>query len=259
MTVTHLTATQILTNLPDGLRQELIKTYNSILKNYREHRWEPSELNGGKFCEIVYTILQGYVDGNFPTMPKKPSNMVNSCRGLEQAAASFPRSVRIQIPRMLIALYEIRNNRGVGHVGGDVDPNHMDATAIVYMSKWILAELVRIFHGIDTQSATEAIELLVERILPAIWLVDGKYRVLDTTLTMKQKTLLILYQHSKPIAESDLVNWVEHSNTSVFRRDVLKKAHNEKLIEYDHRKQTVQISPKGIQEVNKILHSIEII
>ena len=81
-------------------------------------------------CEVVYTILRGHIDGAFPARAKKPANMVDACRSLE-TETGFPRTIRIQIPRMVIALYEIRNNRGVGHVGGDVDPNHMDATAVV--------------------------------------------------------------------------------------------------------------------------------
>jgi len=48
---------------------------------------------------------------------------------------------------MLIAQYEIRNNRGVGHVGGDVDQNHMDAKIVVEMAKWTIAELIRLFHS----------------------------------------------------------------------------------------------------------------
>lgn len=75
-----------------------------------------------------------------PSRPQKLRNMVNACRGLETADDSvFPRSVRIQIPRMLIALNEIRNNRGAGHVGGDVNPNEMDSRVVLEMSKWIMA------------------------------------------------------------------------------------------------------------------------
>jgi hypothetical protein len=138
----------MLAGVPATLRDELLKALNEVLRNYRERRWEPSELNGGKLCEIVYTILRGHVDGKFPSKASKPANMVDACKGLEQAdSKKFPRSIRIQIPRMLIALYEIRNNRGVGHVGGDVDPNLVDATAVVAMSKWTVAELIRVFHA----------------------------------------------------------------------------------------------------------------
>jgi hypothetical protein len=82
------------------------------------------------------------VDGSYPKRAKKPDNVVDACRALEQAPADVPRSIRIQFPRMLIALYEIRNNRGVGHTGGDVDPNQMDAVTVVAMTNWVMAEFV---------------------------------------------------------------------------------------------------------------------
>src|SRR5262249_41243927 len=104
----------------DGLRTPLLAAFNEIMRNFRERRWEPSELNGGKLCEVVYSILRGHVDGKMPATPSKPKNMNDACRAIESdpKATAFPRAVRIQIPRMLVSLYEIRNNRGVGHVGG---------------------------------------------------------------------------------------------------------------------------------------------
>src|SRR3954471_16914666 len=102
---------KVLGNLPEVLRAELVSALNSINSNYRERRWEPSELNGGKLCEIVFTILRGHVNDVFEPTPSKPKNFVDGCREFEKANASqFSRSIRIQIPRMMIALYEIRNN-----------------------------------------------------------------------------------------------------------------------------------------------------
>src|SRR5690606_40202019 len=155
-------AQALFSSISPGLRDELLKAYQEILNNYIEHRWEPSELNGGKLCEIVYSILKGYVDGAYPAHASKPENMVDACKGLEKSPSSFPRSIRIQIPRVLIALYEIRNNRGVGHVGGDVNPNHMDATLVLSSSKWIMSELVRVFHDVSTEVASHAIDSIVD-------------------------------------------------------------------------------------------------
>ncbi len=242
--------TYVLKQLPSTLRKELFNAYNEIVRNYKENRWEPSELNGGKLCEIIYTIIRGHVNGNIPSKASKPPNMVDACRKMEQASG-FPRSIRIQIPRMIIALYEIRNNRGVGHTGGDVNPNNMDATAVLYMSKWLMAELIRIFHSIDLSAASMEVNKIVERIIPFLWEFNGKIRVLDTNLNMKQKTLAILYKHSEPVPERDLVKWLEHSNASVYRRDVLKKLHKDKLIEYDKIVRTAMISPKGIAFTEK--------
>lgn len=87
----------LLAGLPGTLRAELLAAYAEILRNFRERRWEPAELNGGKLCEVVYTILKGHVDGKFPLNSRKPANMVDACRALEQAT-NHSRSIRIQIP-----------------------------------------------------------------------------------------------------------------------------------------------------------------
>jgi hypothetical protein len=239
--------------LPAGLRDELVGAFGQIVRNFRERRWEPAELNGGKLCEVVYSILKGYADGSYPARAKKPRNMVVACQSLESEAAAAPRSIRIQIPRMLVALYEIRNNRNVGHIGGDVDPNHMDAVYVLQMAKWIMAELVRVLHDVDTEKATVMVESLVERETPLIWDVSGKKRVLSTALSMRDKTLLLLHATDGQVPESALVSWLEHSNASVYRRDILRKLHRARLIEYDASARTAEISPIGIADVEERL------
>jgi hypothetical protein len=231
--------------LPSDLRDELVAAFRSIETNFREERWEPSELNGGKLCEVAYTIVSGYLAGAYPPSAHKPSNMVDACRALEKAHATAPRSFRIQIPRMITALYEIRNNRGVGHIGGDVNPNLMDAVCVLQLSKWIVAELIRVLHQISTQAAQAAVDALSQREIPLVWSVNGKHRVLDNSLSMREKTLLLLYRTPKGMSETDLLRSLEHSNPSVYRRDVLRKAHDDRLLEYDDTTRTAQISPLG--------------
>jgi hypothetical protein len=245
--------TTALSGIPDALRKELLDAFGQIVRNYRERRWEPSELNGGKLCEVVNTILRGHVDGKMPSKASKPSNMVDACKALEKADASFPRSVRIQIPRMLVALYEIRNNRGVGHVGGDVNPNAMDARIVLESAKWIMAELVRVFHNLNTTEAEDVVDALVERTVPIVWEVAARRRVLDADLKMKEQTLLLLYSAGRPVSEKELLSWVEHSNPSTYRRDVLGKAHRARLIEYDEDSGLVHLSPTGVEYVEKHL------
>ncbi|MCU7493307.1 MAG: hypothetical protein HF300_15915 [Ignavibacteria bacterium] len=244
----------VFATIPDGLRIPLIESYNEIQKNFIEQRWEPSELNGGKLCEIIYTIIKGYIGGTYPPAPSKPNNMVDACRALENTP-NITRSLRIQIPRMIIALYEIRNNRGVGHVSGDVNPNHMDAVAVLYMSKWLMSELVRVFHNADMVTASEIVDSLVERKSPIVWEVDGKRRILKNGLTFKDKTLVLLHSANRHLQESELIEWLEIVKPSNYRRDVLIPLHKEKLLEYNNSTKDIYISPKGIKyiEDNNIL------
>lgn len=154
---------------------------------------------------------------------------------------------------MIVALYEVRNNRNVGHVGGDVDPNHMDAVCVLQMAKWIMAELIRVLHNLPIDEAEELVDALVEREVPIVWEVGGRMRVLDPGMSMKDKALILLHRTAGSVDETDLVDWVEYSNPSVFRRDVLRRAHRSKLLEYDQVASTVQISPLGIEYVEEML------
>ncbi|MFI9104304.1 hypothetical protein ACIGXA_27690 [Streptomyces fildesensis] len=251
----NLSPITALSSLPQGLRDDLLSAFNEIVRNYRERRWEPAELNGGKLCEAVYTVIVGYVDGQYADRSSKPRNMVASCQALEQKTGAV-RAVRIQIPRMLIALYEIRNNRGVGHAGGDVDPNHMDATAVLYMGKWLVAELVRVLHGITTEQATDLVDALIEREIPLIWTDGERKRVLKKGLTWKQKMLLMMLSERGQVGENDLFKWLEHSNAPRFRRDVLRPAHKENLIDFEEVSATIQLLPPGIAEAESIVHSL---
>lgn len=244
----------VFSDLPKRLRMELLDAFGKIVQNYSERRWEPAELNGGKLCEVAYSIIRGRADGKYPARASKPNNMVSACQQMEQET-SQPRSIRIQIPRMSVALYEVRNNRNVGHVGGDVDPNHMDAVYVLQMSKWIVAELVRVLHHRPVDEAAEIVEALVERETPLIWKVGNKRRVLDTTLTMKDKMLVLLHATAGPMTAADIIDFVEHSNPSVFRRDVLRPAHKARLVEYDEGAGIVTISPLGVEHVDALLAS----
>lgn len=253
--MTTLEARDAFKSLPSGLRDDLLNAYNEIVKNYAERRWEPAELNGGKLCEAAYTIVRGLADGSFEPRSNKPRNMVDACKDMEKESAQ-PRSVKIQIPRMIVALYEIRNNRGVGHAGGDVDPNDMDATAVLYMSKWLVAELVRVLHTLTTNEATQIVEALIERQIALVWSSGDKKRVLKPGLSWKKNTLLLLLSETGEVAEADLLRWIEHTALAVYRRDVLRPGHKERMWEFDETAGTIRLLPPGIEAAEQIVREL---
>lgn len=247
---------KILSAIPTALREPLIETYREIASNFSEHRWEPLELNGGKFCEVVYWIVHGFVTGSYAAKPSKPPNMRDACRTLENLTSSGKpgdHGLRILVARMLPPLYDIRNNRGVGHVGGDVDPNLMDSTAVYSIASWILAELIRVFHQVSTREAQDIVDALVERKIGLIWSPGTTKRVLDTTLSTSDQTLLILHQSVAWVTESDLVDSTEYSSASMFRARVLEKLHKSRHIEYDRKNSRARISPKGSDYVESAI------
>lgn len=249
-----LNANQVLSTLPNGLRSELIDCYQDIMSSYAERRWRASELDGGRFCEIVFSIIEGALKGAYPSKASKPSNMFRACIDLESkyppnAARVGDRSLRIMMPRLLPVLYEVRNNRNVGHVGGDVNPDHMDAEAVQSMASWLMSELVRIFHGVSTKQAEETVDALVERKTPLIWEVEGIKRVLDHEMSAKDQSLLLMHHSTSWVDVDQLVKWIEYSNAAVFRSKVLQPMHDARLIEFDADNRRARISPKGAKDV----------
>lgn len=241
----------ILDSIPTGLREPLIREYNIIIQNYLEQRWTPSELSGGKFCEIVFTILKGYESGIYDSTPSKPSNFVDACKRLENVTG-IPRSFRILIPRILPALYEIRNNRSVGHVGGDVDSNEMDAQAVVQISGWVIGELVRVFHNTDIQTAQSIVNGLTERKLPIIWELDGVKRVLKPKLKIPKQILLLLSTQNGRTDINTLYEWLDYSNKTYYRK-MLRQLHKERLVDISKDEKEVIILPPGVLEVERII------
>ena len=152
---------------------------------------------------------------------------------------------------MIPALYDIRNNRGVGHVGGDVDPNFMDATVVLAMAGWVLAELVRVFHGVGTQEAQETIDALVERKISLVWAVEKIRRVQDPKMKKESQTLVLLYSKPAWVSEQDLCAWVEYSTNSMFRTKILVPLHKARLIEFDATGGRARISPLGAKKVEQ--------
>jgi len=125
---------------------------------------------------------------------------------------------------------------------------------VLTSASWLMAELIRIFHGVSLNEAQAAVDGLVERKHPLVWEIDGTKRVLDPGMQKSDQVLVFLYSEKKWIAETDLRKWTEYQNLTMFRKNVLSKLHAIRMIEYSVEKRAAQISPLGVKEVeNRIL------
>lgn len=166
-------------DLPKDLREPLGQTFSEIKHNFTLGKHEPSELNGGKFAEVVLRILEWHTSPTkqFTAFGARIPDFGQATRRFE-GLSGLPDSVRFHIPKLIGAIYTLRNKRGVGHVGGDINPNHMDASLISAMASWIMAELVRLFHKIDLHEAQSIVDSLMDKSISVIWEVGDKRRVI---------------------------------------------------------------------------------
>jgi hypothetical protein len=247
-----------LANVPGAFRSRLIHTYLDLKKNCVEARYWAAGLAAGKFCEVVLRFLQEKVHGSFTPFGTKINNYADECRKLVNAPSTAGNeSERIVLPRGLVFLYTMLNKRGIGHVGGDVDANPIDIAAMAKTADWIVCELIRINHGLSLEEAQDIVDGISVRQLPTIWEVAGKKRVLKEGLRARDQALLLLYsnQNSAVLLE-DLCEWIEYSNLRSFKSLVIGELHKQRFLEFDKDSESIVLSPKGVEYVERVLIAI---
>ena len=247
----HEELDQCLQAIPASFRNRIIKEYVRIKTRFRKGDFDSSGLSCGKFCEEILRFLQHHLTGNYIGFTDEIKNYQHRISELEKVDKSIGNdSLRIIIPRSLAFLYTMRNKRNIGHSGGDVEANEIDAHMISKVSDWIVCELIRIFYKTSLEEAQQIVDIIATRNLPEVWEINGKKRVLLDNVSARDKVLILVYsQETKGVFFEDLFDWVEYANVTDFKRKVLAPLHSKNLIEYDQELNMVFISPKGSKEV----------
>lgn len=240
-----------LRNIPAGLRDPLIEEFNQALDEYRAADWEKVGLKAGKFCEIAFCVCDGHATGSYAASPSKPRNFPTACQRLEQHNGTKGRSLCMQVPKVLAALYELRNNRAIGHVSAEVSPNHMDAEFFLRGMKWVMGEFVRNYSQLPLNDSHAVVEAVTARSFHMVWASGDVRRVLEPAKTAGDKVMILLYSEAKPVTVAQLQTWVEYKNGTDFKRKVIKALHKKAWVHYDEKAGTVQILPTGQSHVEK--------
>ncbi len=248
-----LTKTQLVAALSPQLPRDIVEglfgEYIAIKQHLAFRRFQPSELNGGRFAEYVIRLLQ-FALGETPTpvgayfgsgVPEKVCNKVKT-------DTSLPESMRFIITRLTETLLIVRNKRDVGHPGGDVNPNLADSLLVAHMADWVLTETLRIYYAGDINTAQEIADSLNEIQIPIVAEVDNFVRVLDTSLKFSDKTLVIMYhKYPSKIKDTILFKWAGYSSISAYKKNVLQPLHSGAYIHYFDG--CCSLLPKGVAHV----------
>jgi hypothetical protein len=132
----------------------------------------------------------------------------------------------------------------------DIDPNVQDATFVVGVLDWILAELVRVCHKVAADDAQRIINDLVVRKAPAVQDFNGFLKVLRPDLEVSERVLLLLYERGAQRATfEELRAWVHPKMRANLRRTLNQLEDDRAFI---HSTDDVfVITIKGIQEVER--------
>lgn len=147
-----------LSSLPASLRSRLLSRYRDLKAAYVNGQYDACGLRTGRLCEVLIRVLQNELTGGHTPFGTKLDAFDRECLRLEKLPKSAgAEGMRVIMPRALNFLYTLRNKRGIGHEGGDVDANQIDAATAVRVSDWCIAELIRVVrclaarYGLDRQ------------------------------------------------------------------------------------------------------------
>jgi hypothetical protein len=230
------------------LVDELLAAYSAMKHSFYLGGLRLREVEGGRFCEAAFRILEQVAFGQFTALGKSldTEKLIQKLKDLPQVSA-LP-AIRLHIPRALRVVYDIRNTRDAAHLADGIDPNIQDATLVMGTLDWVMAELVRIYHSVTPDVAQGIIERMVTRKAPAVEDFDGFLKVLRPKLKVSEYALLLLFERGKAGAGyKQLEAWVHPKMRKNLRRALYRLVNDETSVHFDTGRYV--ITKLGIAEV----------
>lgn len=219
------------TGLDARLVDELIDAYLEAKRNYYLGGLRLSAVEGGRFCEAAFRLLQQRTTGAFNPLGRQldTDRLIHTLG--QMPSTQQPDAIRLHIPRALRMVYDIRNKRDNAHLADGIDPNLQDATLVVSVLDWVLAEFVRLYHSVSANKAQELVANIVTRQVPAIEDISGYLKVLRRGLGASDIVVLLLYARGEPGASfEELKTWVRPPMRTNLRRTLNKLEHQEAYV-----------------------------
>lgn len=222
----------------------LLGEFDELAQRFYRADLRPSELSGGRFAEAAFRVCELACLGRHTPLGTPLPRVDKLMTSLEQTPGTVSETYRLHVPRALRLIYDLRNKRDVAHLGKGVNPNVADATLVIGVAAWVMAELVRIAHACSADEAQIIVDELVERRVPLVWEEGEVLRVLDPGMSAKEQTLLVLNHHAPDyLPDAKLCGILEYSALSHYRSRVLQPLHDAAMIDY--RNGAARILPPG--------------
>jgi hypothetical protein len=232
------------------LVRELLDSHAEAQRNFHLGGFRLSAVEGGRFCERAFRILEQISTGKWTPLGKQidTETLIEKLRSL--SSSSFGESVRLHIPRALRLVYDIRNKRDAAHLADGIDPNLQDANVVISTINWVLAEFVRLYHSVSADEAHRIVDEIVTRTVPIIQDFDGSLKVLNTSLAARDYCLVLLYHRSSQGATFvELESWVRPSMRANLKRTLRQL--EDRLAFVHSVGQKFRITQAGDREVEK--------
>jgi hypothetical protein len=235
-----------------------LRHFQAMTTEFQQSGWEEAIGKGGKFVEAAVKALYVHAGKTLPPPRKfKAGNVMDEIERLP--AGSLDDAVRLTIPRACRFTYDIASNRGARHDPAEIDPNEMDARAMVAGTSWILAEMLRYAQkgALDPAKVRELVDRLTQRQYPLVEDVDGRVYFHVPGASARDIALLSLWhKHPGRMTEGELVAAVErHQFTDKNAKMAVSRLG--RLVDWDEQERLRLLQP-GVREAEELVRSAKI-
>lgn len=249
MAISNPIRDNLVKNLDEKLVDELLNAHKEAKTNFYLGGLRLNAVEGGRFCEAAFRILQFITTKSFTPLNKSLDTDKLIIQLANTPSNKFSDSIRLHIPRALRVVYDIRNNRDAAHLADGIDPNLQDATIVVSILDWVLAEFIRLYHSVPPDEAQKIVENLVTRKAPAIQSFGSFLKVLNPNLKAGDYVILLLYQcGSSGASINELQNWVRPVMVSNLKMTLNRLVNDKAFVHFDGARYFITFT--GQQEVD---------
>jgi len=171
---------------------QLLDEFVSMERRFIQRDWEPAELDGGQFCEILLRILYHQDSGNL-NLNKSIEDCSSYIENESVGHVIQPRHDALHLVRLIRTIYKFRSQRGAVHISPTYKPNQMDSKFLIESVRWSMNECLRVFWNGEREEVAKAIREILQFDVPCIGSYDGVLLVQRTDLNPQEEILILLH------------------------------------------------------------------
>jgi hypothetical protein len=180
-----------------------VQHFGRMVDDFRKGDWEDATAKGGKFVEAAVKAIWVHAGEAIPDARHFSAGSI-----IDQlpSKGTLPDPLRLTVPRACRFVYDVASNRGARHDPTEIDPNEMDATAVLSSCAWILAEMVRYSQASsDLAYAKAIVDGLIRKQFPFFEDIDGRVYTEIGESALEVAVLILARVYPNRMGRSELI------------------------------------------------------
>jgi len=233
------------------LAEQLLAEFISLERRFVLRDWEPAELDGGQFAEVLARALYHVDSGTL----NRTKDFDKCLTWIEDSSNQHLQKVNphrplLHLAKVLRTIYKFRSQRGAIHITPTYSANQLDSKLMIEAVRWLMAEVLRLFAQSTPEQAASMIREVLEFDVPCIGKFEEVLIVQRTDLKPEEELLVLLhYAGEKGFTRNELGKYACCSPASITRSiQALQAAGCRQVVQVANRFRLTDLGSKRIRE-----------